>query len=159
MMIYQQIFDASQQITMGARELLTATILEAALRTIYDQPFNRECNSRKDKFDLSNKLKKFREDYLSTNIELGRKWKSNHKQIIQTHRRLRDRNAHPDWIQSEGGGLSNVMEEAVNDLIFLTSFYGYMILALAGVKDLYPRFPVPFSQWEPILTISRKGKP
>jgi hypothetical protein len=27
-------------------------------------------------------------------------------------------------------------------LIFLSRFYGYMILAMAGVKDLQPLFPV-----------------
>jgi hypothetical protein len=43
----------------------------------------------------------------------------------------------------------------MNDMILLSRFYGYMILAIAGFKNLEPVFPKPIKEWSPILTISR----
>lgn len=42
--------------------------------------------------------------------------------------------------------------------ILLSRFYGYMILALAGFKDLEPKFPIPFNKWGAIMTMETKPK-
>ena len=44
-------------------------------------------------------------------------------------------------------------EQTLDDMIFLSHFYGYMILALAGVSDLKPLFPAPHKQWGPMATV------
>ncbi|MGB3495662.1 MAG: hypothetical protein WBA57_23235 [Elainellaceae cyanobacterium] len=67
---------------------------------------------------------------------------------MKEHTFLRDRNAHPDWLFNKGGYLSTAeKEQALDSMIFLSHFYGYMILSLAGVKDLKPTFPPPHRQW------------
>jgi hypothetical protein len=59
------------------------------------------------------------------------------------HARLRHRNAHPDWLTTPNGVLSKEeLKESTKDLIFLSRFYGYMILALAGFKEVEPLFPI-----------------
>jgi len=45
------------------------------------------------------------------------------------------------------------MEKSLDDMIFLSRFYGYMILALAGFRDLKPDFPKPHSEWSPAIKI------
>lgn len=154
--ILQQVASAAQQPNVQAQELLLATVLEAALRTLYGQPFDPNHNARTDPFDLRACLKKFREQYLSADLETGRKWKKVHAKVFRVHKQLRDRNAHPDWLTSAHGALSDArIKESVNDMIFLSRFYGYMILALAGFRSLEPIFPKTYDQWAPIITITR----
>lgn len=154
--IFYQMIDASRQKTWQGRELLLSTILEAALRTLYDHPFAPDKNKRTDTFSLNRLLKTFREQYLSDTTENGRRWKKVTNRASEVHKRLRDRNAHPDWSPEQGGAYSSEkLEQTINDLIFLSRFYGYMILALAGFKGMEPRFPKPFTDWEPFLTFTR----
>ncbi len=133
--IFDQMLEARRQKTWYAKELLIATILEAALRTLEKKPYqegDKSCN-------IEGGLKRFRDQYLS------RDWKKICKpdgKIIQTYRDLRHRNAHPDWLFTERGYLSKEQrEKSLNDMIFLSRFYGYIILAIAGIKDYEPRFP------------------
>jgi hypothetical protein len=135
----QQMFAAFSQTTVAATELLMATILEAALRTWEDRPF-----VQGDKYDVRTGLKRFRESCL------GRAWKPACNRTIEAWVRLRNRNAHPDWLTRPGGGLSpDEAGEAGNDMLFLSRFYGYMILAMAGFTDLKPEFPAGFGSAQP----------
>jgi hypothetical protein len=136
--IFKQIAEASRQQTTQARELLLSTILEAALRSIYQHPYKDG-----DKTNVVEKyLKQFRDKYLPS-----KEWKPIKEEVLKAHKRLRHRNAHPDWLISRGGTLSDKeKEKALDDMIFLSCFYGYMIMAIAGFKDLEPRFPTPHKE-------------
>ncbi len=154
--IFQQLAEAALQKSHAAKELLLATILEAALRHLYNQPFDPIKNKRTDDFSIAKYLKQFRETYLSDDVQIGRKWKKITNDVKEVHKRLRDRNAHPDWLFTESGEYSaEKLEGAINDMIFLSRFYGYMILALAGYRNLQPSFPEPIDNWSPLLSISR----
>jgi hypothetical protein len=156
--IFRQVAEAARQQTSQASELLLSTILEAALRSLYDQPFAPDQNKRTNTFNLEGSLKTFRERYMSNDVEIGRKWKKVISKVLEAQRRLRDRNAHPDWLSGQGGAYSTAeMEQAVNDMILLSRFYGIMILALAGFRELQPIFPTPFKNWSPLLTVERIG--
>lgn len=130
-----QMAEAAQQRTRAGRELLCATILEAALRTVFSIPFS---NKKPATFNVEKELSRFRDTYLTTS------WTPVCKDVIKRFRRLRHRNAHPDWMTQEGGGMSSeALEDSLDDMIRLARFYGYMILAMAGVEGLIPRFPKP----------------
>lgn len=143
--IFQQLIEASRQKNWQVRELLVATVLEAALRNIDNEPFQPKSNSWK----VGKSLERFIEQYLSN------EWKGIKKSVMQAHTYLRDRNAHPDWLFTQGGALSEEeLERSLDNMIFLSRFYGYMILALAGIKNLKPHFPKPHSEWQSPLVIA-----
>ncbi len=125
--ILQQVAEAARQRTLQARELLLATILEAALRTLYNKPFIEGISGRGEVEQL---MKRFREDYLS------REWKRTCNKALSTWRRLRHRNAHPAWLFTEKWTDDKFADSHMN-MIFLSKFYGQMVLVLAGQQ---PRF-------------------
>lgn len=135
--IFRQMADASRQDTTQGHELLLSTILEAALRTIDGKPFKMGDYS----WDRNGSMTSFQQKYLSGKFD--DKWKQTCEKILEVRGRLRDRNAHPDWLTTPNGVLSKEeLKESTKNLIFLSRFYGYMILALAGFKDLEPLFPI-----------------
>jgi hypothetical protein len=128
---FYQIYEVSRQKHWQAKELLLATILEAFLRSIENRPFK----PRGKGLDLKQSLERFRCKFLTD------KWKKTCALAIETQERLRHRNAHPDWLVGDGGAFSKTrMDESFTDMCFLSQFYGYMILAIAGLNDLEPRF-------------------
>jgi hypothetical protein len=42
-------------------------------------------------------------------------------------------------------------------MLQLTWFYGYMILAMAGVPNLEPKFPAPHREWKALMTYSSES--
>jgi len=143
--IVSQMVSASQQRTWEGRELLAATILEAALRTLFNYPFSKK-KSLSKKFELKRVLAEFQGKYLS------QQWTHACGRAFRTEQRLRNRNAHPDWLTAAGGSLStNALETRLDDLIFISRFYGYMILAMVGGEVLEPRFPGPHRTWDPAM--------
>jgi len=140
--IFWQLVEASRQQGWQARELLVATILEAALRTIYNYPLQQSDNSKGLVKDC---LARFRSRFFPTEPdELKKDWKKACTEVLETFLRVRHRNAHPDWLVNSGGGLSEErLEESFDDLMLLSRFYGYMILGLAGFEDSVPSFPPP----------------
>ncbi len=145
--IFYQLVEASNQHTRQAQELILSTILEAALRSIDKCPFEPK-RKNGGNWNVGKGLDNFFKNYLP----LFSQYK---KRIITEHCYLRHRNAHPDWLFSQGGSLSD--EERVKSLdsmIFLSHFYGYMILAISGIKDLSPEFPPPHKDWNPAATIT-----
>jgi hypothetical protein len=135
--IFCQMTDASRQQTRQGQELLLATVLEAILRTMYKIPFReRKSGSPATPFNRKDLMEKFRIDFL------GDTWKKACEKALEVHTKLRHRNAHPDWLTSPDGTLSKIqLKESSVALVFLSRFYGYMILAMAGFKDLKPLFP------------------
>jgi hypothetical protein len=133
--IFHQMTDASRQNTTQGRELFLSTILEAIFRTINNRPFI--AGGHYGREDREKDMASFQQNFLTA------KWDLACKKALELHARLRHRNAHPDWLTIPSGGLSKEeLKESTKDLIFLSRFYGYMILALAGFKDLEPLFPI-----------------
>lgn len=144
--ILMQLTDAARQKSTQGIGILVGTCLEAALRTLHAEPYR----PRGKRFDVKQALKKFREDWLSD------VWTSACQKVEEEYECLRHRNAHPDWLSSPGGALSREeMVRSIDAIILLSHFYGNMILALAGFKDLPPKLPVPHEQWEPMVTVHR----
>lgn len=146
--IFRQMVEARVQKNRQTRELLLSTILEAALRNIDNRPFQ----AKKDKsWNVGNSLEQFFNNYLSD------QWMPLRTEVMKAHTYLRDRNAHPDWLFKQGGALSQEeTEKALDNMIFLSRFFGYMILVLAGFKNLEPKFPQPHKEQSPLVI---KGSP
>jgi hypothetical protein len=133
--IYCQMADASRQKTTQAKELLLATILEAIFRTLYNHPF--QDGKPGPPLRKKDEMERFRKEFFSD------KWPNACKIALDLHGKLRHRNAHPDWLTSPSGALSKPeLLKSYERQIFLSRFYGYMILGMAGFKDLEPQFPV-----------------
>jgi hypothetical protein len=147
--VFDQLADAAQQSTWQARELLTATVLEAVMRNVFRKPF-----VPGERWDFSEPLKGYCRE------RLGGAWVPTADRAHDTWRRLRHRNAHPDWSLERGGPAGREqVDGAVDDLIFLSRFYGYLILSLSGIRDLEPRFPRPHKDWSPLVTMVFRGSP
>jgi hypothetical protein len=142
--IFNQMIEASLQGNWQVSELLVSTILEATLRNIDNQPFQ----AKKGNWKVGSSLKIFIDKYFpqqSQEVNL---------RVMKAHTYLRDRNAHPDWLFTQGGALSDdEKEKSLDSMIFLSRFYGYMILALAGCRDIEISFPKPHKDWQPLFII------
>lgn len=140
--IFDQMVDAAMQRSRQSQELLIATILEASMRTIYGKPFE-HISARKDKFDLNYHVKSFCENFILDNSsprELRSKWKKIREAVLSAQDRLRDRNAHPDWISNYGGSYSkDSLIRSDHDIELMSKFYGYIILGLAGFRNMEPK--------------------
>jgi hypothetical protein len=133
--IFRQMADASRQNTPQGGELLLSTILDAIFNTINNRPFipGGHYGRADRKRDMANFQKKF----------LTAKWDVACRKALELQARLRHRNAHPDWLKTPYGVLyKEELRESTENVIFVSRFYGYMILALAGFKDLEPLFPI-----------------
>ena len=141
--IFEQLVEASKQKTLQGQEFLISTVVDAALRTIDREPFRVH---DRDTWDPDTSMKQFRQNYLSD------RWVKPCEKVMQARKRLRHRNAHPDWLYTERGALSDEqLAISLDDKILLSRFCGHMILALAGFKDLEPVFPKPHKEWGPAL--------
>ncbi len=151
--VFNQLIEASRQKSWYATELLVSTILEASLRTLYHHPLKKTDNSK----GLIHKyLKDFTTIYLSGNNYKYRQWRRNCDKAMKIFDRLRNRNAHPDWlIESNGSFSEDELKKSIDDMAFLSCFYGYMILGLAGFENLEPNFPQPLDEQGAIGHISR----
>ena len=140
-----QIAEAQRQETDAAQELLLATILEAALRTLEEHPATEKVRNP----FVESGLAKFRQRYLS------RRWKRYCTRALDAYRRLRHRNAHPDWLTTGAGqDVGAKPTQALDDMVYLARFYGHMMTALAGWKDPTPSFFPPYATWGPSMTVT-----
>jgi hypothetical protein len=127
--IFLQMAEAERQRTWQGRSLLLATIMEATLRTLEGHPFRAGDRS----FVVREAFNRFQNRYF-TEV-----WADTCYRAYQTYIRLRHRNAHPDWLYEETGALSDEQRlETYNDMVFLSRFYGYMILAISGFPEISP---------------------
>jgi hypothetical protein len=146
--VLKQVTEASQQKNWQTRELLLSTILEAVLRNVDNQPFQVKKSGSKS-WNIRESLDKFFQKYLPSEI-----WQQFRERVMQERNYLRHRNAHPDWLFSQGGALSEEeKEKALDSMIFLSRFYGYIILSLAEVENLEPLFPRPHKDWGATITL------
>lgn len=146
--ILKQVTEASQQKNWQTRELLLSTVLEAVLRNVDNQPFQVKKGESKS-WNVGRSLENFFQKYLPSE-----RWQQFRKRVMQEHTYLRDRNAHPDWLFSQSDALSEEQKEkALDSMIFLSQFYGYMILSLAGIENLEPVFHKPHKEWGAPITM------
>jgi hypothetical protein len=137
--LFFNIADALNTKNFNLMEFMIASSLEASLRTLYFQPIT---GSRKtDNWHLETSLKNFRQTYLKgSSTKEWRKVRKVCSEVAKCYWILRNKNAHPDWLQSTDPHESIKSKELFDHMVFLCKFYGYMILALAGYEDLKPNF-------------------
>jgi hypothetical protein len=131
-LMIDQIAAAAQQVSLEATQLLVATVLEAALRTIQSRPFVPGARST---WNASVSLNEFRRCYLSDD------WTDTCGRVLDAWNRLRHRNAHPTWLV-ENPDAYEAEREVFSDMMLLSRFYGTMIIAMAGKRNI-PLVTIP----------------
>ena len=127
--IVSQLIRAWRQSTWSDTQLLVSTILEATLRACDGSPWNDKS------WELSDSMTRFRERYLSL------AWRLACRRAVDVFGRLRHPTAHPDWrYDDHDPALDSMRAQSFGEMTFLSHFYGYLILALAGVQGLEPTF-------------------
>ncbi len=145
--IYRQLLDANKQRSLEGIQFICASALGGALRTLFEMPVAER--RKDDQFNISRAVTRFREQYLSND------WRRDCGKLTKAFTRLRTRAAHPDWLYTSGGQLSDEqIEQTLDDLVFVSRWLGYMLLAICGFEGLEPRFPAPRSHWGPVVTIA-----
>ncbi len=145
--IFAQLAEAGRQETRQGQDLLCATILEAVLRTLDSCPFIP--GKRHPKYSVKDGLKRFQNRHLTA------KWDSACDRVLQAFDRVRHRNAHPDWLVGVSGqNAPSASSQEIDDVLLLSRFYGYVILALAGFKPLESQFPPPCAEWPASMTVT-----
>ncbi|MCD6115553.1 hypothetical protein J7K93_00935 [bacterium] len=109
---------------------MISTALEATLRTYDNKPFRQV--KKEDNFDIVYSLRNLKQIYFSDNHI--KKYRKIFKKVLEYYNKLRHRTVHPDWINESAD--SKVSYEMI---LFLVKFYGYLIKALVGYKDLEPK--------------------
>jgi hypothetical protein len=129
--IVSQMLRASRQVTWADEQLLLSTILEATLRACDPSPWPKRSPP------IRESLSRFRQRY-----GLGSKdWSFASRHAVSAFEHLRHPTAHPDWrLDERDPARAADRARALGEMAFLGRFYGYMILAMAGVPDLEPIF-------------------
>jgi hypothetical protein len=145
--LLSQCFDAVRSKTWQGVMFLMGTALEAVLRTLYGHPF---CPNGQTKYNRHKCMDQLWIDYFDEDSQDVK------KRVKAVFDRIRHRSAHPDWLRSFGGASSSDQEaKTFDDLVFMSRFYGYLIMAMAGVPLSLTRFPAPVADWKPTITYSR----
>jgi len=133
--IFYQMLEASSQKSWQACELLLSSILEATLRTLQKKPYH-PWKRKGRRIDIKQNLRKFCQQYHTSQLVPFC------NKAHEVWERIRHRNAHPDWLYLETEPISDEWKsESLKDMVFLSRFYGYMILTLSGQRDFTPDFP------------------
>lgn len=142
--VRSQLEEAGRQRNWQVKELLVGTTLEAMLRTLFRIPYQASPGAG---FVMRNELDRFAHQYLTP------AWDATIRRVLDTWKELRHRNAHPDWLHQPSDPDGDA-DDALDRVIFLSRFYGYCILALAGVGGLQPNFPRSVREWTGGLTVT-----
>lgn len=127
--LFDQMVRARQQTRWDDTELILSTALEGTLRALDGVA------SSDRSWKVHDSLARFQKKYLSP------AWRHGRKRALDAFERLRHSTAHPDWILDKMAlPAEAARSQSFDDLRFLSRFYGYMILALAGVSNLQPVF-------------------
>lgn len=147
--LIHQVATAARIGSQEASELLVATAYEAATRTLLNQPYS----GHRDNWNIGKSHKYLRVKYWSQSQD----WQDACMQLQSASKRLRERNAHPDWLTGAGGSYSqDSLTQSVDDIRFMCRFYGYMILGFAGIEILQPQFPPSVHNAPPLIEIRRE---
>lgn len=121
--LFDQMVRAKQQTRWDDAELILSTALEGVLRALDRVP------SSNRKWQLDASLAHFRQTYLSP------EWRQACKHALSVFEHLRHSTAHPDWIVDKTALEADAERStSFQGLKFLSRFYGYMILAMAGLQ-------------------------
>jgi len=135
MRLLAQCFDGARADTWQAVTFLFGTALEAILRTLYRYPFQ---PGKRSTLPRKQCLEQLRKDYFDND------WTDYFIGLNEIFERLRHRSAHPDWLPFAGGSLSSSSKrETFEDLVSISSFYGKLILAMAGIEPDKPNVNKP----------------
>jgi hypothetical protein len=80
-------------------------------------------------------MTRFREQHLNLS------WRLACSRAVTVFERLRHPTAHPDWrFDDHDPALDSERAQSLGEMTFLSRFYGYLILAMAGFQNLEPIF-------------------
>ena len=148
--IHMQLVEGWQQRNTQVMQLLISGIMEAVVRNIHGTPFRKSVKGQ-PKYYFDVEFRKFCARYFP-----APEWSTFPQRFLDARALIRHRNAHPDWLLAHGGNQPlPEAEDELDALIFVSRFYHYVILALAGFPDLKPCFPAPHKQWGPGMTLTK----
>lgn len=126
---FSQILAATRQASWPTVELLVSITLEGIVRALDGStPMARS-------WEVGRGLTAVRHKYLSND------WRKACKRAADIFDDLRNAGAHPNWaLDSQSPVYAQATKDSLAKMLFLCRFYGYLILALAGVKDIEPAF-------------------
>jgi hypothetical protein len=125
--LFDQMVRARQQTRWDDIELILSTALEGTLRALDGVP------SSDQRWKLHDSLPRFQKKYLSA------AWRPLRKRALAAFQRLRHSTAHPGWmVDKTAPPAEAARSQSFDDLRFLSRFYGYMILGMAGLPNLQP---------------------
>ncbi len=131
--LFYQIADSLIVRNFAMWQFMLANSLEAFLRTYYEKPF--QIGKKNDTFKVESYLYEFKREYFEK--DYVKEWRDIFKKVYQCYKDLRHINAHPDWLNSLN---SETNQKKIEAMRYLSKFYGYVILALAGYRNLKPEF-------------------
>ena len=126
--IIGQMTESAKQQTYPATELLLAIVMEAMFRHVLNKPFR--CQRKGNSINIQDRMPEFMREHLTSDWERV----CDHAVVVQA--RLRQRNAHPDWMNSDPSVKPWTLPDVrIADLGFLAEFYRGVVFALAGLKE------------------------
>lgn len=127
--IVNRVVEAFQLPSTTANEITVSTALEAALRTLF--------SNTKKRWVFKTEIERFRLAY-----GMGDEWKDVHKDLEKCWNWLRGQAAHPNWLERHTRAESRASRErGLAQRSYVIRYYGYMIRAMAGERDMSPEFP------------------
>jgi hypothetical protein len=127
--IVNQVVEAFQLPSRRANEITITTVLEASLRTLFEDKARR--------WSAKAEVERFRAQY-----GLGDDWIAINKVLVKVWNRLRTDGAHPNWIDRfTRRESSESLRRVLVYRSYLIRYYGFMIRAMSGEEDLAPLFP------------------
>ncbi len=127
-----QLADSNEQRAWGTSELLVAVVLEGILRTLDGVPFR-----PREAYPIDQALLRLRVSHFTMVSE------EQCSDALAAHRRLRHRNAHPEWLSLERRLSREQLTQATDDMAFLSKLYGRIIFCVAGFADVAARIKLP----------------
>lgn len=127
---FSQLLASQEQRAWGISELLVATVLEGLLRSLEKRPFQPG-----QRYDVSKSLLRLRRTHypLVEEVECH--------SAIEAYRRLRHRNAHPDWLTESQRLSHEELTQSSADKSTLSHLYGRILFQVAGMPDTASRIP------------------
>lgn len=128
--LFYRIADAVHTHNSDLWAFMLSSALEGFLRTYFNKPYPK-------RFSWKNSLEQFRNLHFRGHHE--NEWKKIFSAVSHIYDKFRNKNAHPDWCRAARLNSHEASQKEFDDLVLLSKFYGYVILALAGYKDLEPK--------------------
>lgn len=126
--VMSQLLDAERQHSLGSSELLVALLLEGVVPTLGNAPFVEWAP-----FNPEPTLMALRSSRFPSVSE------SQCQAALAARKRLRHRNAHPEWLTADQRLATPAITQSFEDMSSLSWLYGRIILEASGVQALADR--------------------